>query len=543
MGLQIDVMAAQVQLPEKYVSTKRGIVSDTARSFDILGWLSPFILRMKVLFQTMWKEKVDWDTPLDEFFAAQHVQWREELPVLRDIQLPRCYFYSATKTSIELHGFADASKLAYAAVIYARATYSDGTVSSALVVAKTKVAPLKTVSIPRLELCGAELLAELLASISDTFSVPKENLHGWTDSTSALAWLRGCPSRYKTFVGNRVALAARNVSPSIWRYIPSAQNPADCASRGLSAQDLKQHDLWWGGPPWLLQDPVPIPAQPGAAELAKAQGEEVKDTTVHAITVKAVSWWEYRFNEYMTLLHATAYVFKFCRILKAITQKQASLRGTPLSVEEVSTAEVFLYKQSQARSFGGELSRLTAAKPLLVMKSSRLKLTNPIINKDGLLAVGGRLGKAEITLLQKNPVILSASDWLTKLIFRHYHVVLAHCGPTLLLAHTATLLYVVGARQLARAVCKDCMACKRRAPKAHAQMMGQLPAFRVNPALCFIHTGIDYAGPIYLKRGNPRKPSIVKGYLAILVCLATKAVHIEVPFLFLTNQKAAREGT
>ena len=159
---RLDSMAAQVQLPKHYVSTKRGVISDTARSFDILGWLAPFILRMKILFQTIWKEKIDWDTPLGVEFAEQHIQWRKELPILRDITLPRCYFSVAQKSSVELHGFADASTQAYAAVVYVRAVYPDGTVSSELVVAKTKVAPLKTVSIPRLELCGAELLSELL---------------------------------------------------------------------------------------------------------------------------------------------------------------------------------------------------------------------------------------------------------------------------------------------------------------------------------------------------------------------------------------------
>ena len=162
------------------------------------------------------------------------------------------------------------------------------------------------------------------------------------------------------------------------------------------------------------------------------------------------------------------------------------------------------------------------------MRSSRLRMVHPFISKDGLLRVGGRLDRASLTLLQKHPVILSASDWLTKLIFQYYHVNLLHCGPTLLLAHTASMFYVVGAKQLARDVCKDCLICKRRAPKALSQMMGQLPAPRVNRAMCFIHTGVDYAGPIKLKRGNPRRPTIIKAYLSIFVCLATKAIHIEV---------------
>ena len=521
-----DVMAAQVQLPAQYSSTKRGIVSDTARSFDVLGWLAPFILRMKVLFQEMWKQKVDWDTPLKEESQSQHQTWREELSTLHDITLPRCYFRASTRLKVELHGFADASSLAYAAVVYVRAVYVDGTVSSELVVAKTKVAPLKTVSIPRLELCGAVMLSELLVAVSRAVGVPKEQWHGWIDSTAALGWLRNCPSRYKTYVANRVACAAEHVDPGIWQHVSTHCNPADCASRGISATELKTHSLWWHGPPWLMSEPMP----PGSIQGPETRdlSHEEKPVTIHTVTVEVVGGWECRFNSYNMLLHATAYAAKFCRILASHLPGRTRLKGSPLSVKEVEGAEKWLYSQSQARSFKAELTRLKAATPLPVRRDSRLKTLNPYINDQGLMVVGGRLEKASVSQLQVHPIILAASDRLTKLIFVHHHESLSHCGPTLLIAHTATFLYVVAARNLAKSVCRDCRVCKRKAPKNMTQMMGQLPAPRVNPALCFIHTGLDYAGPFQMKRGNPRRPTILKGYLALFICLATRAVHIEV---------------
>ena len=177
-----DVMAAQVQLPESYVSTKRGIVSDTARSFDVLGWLAPFILNMKVLFQQLWKKKIGWDEALNEELTARHTEWREQLPLLKTMTLPRCYFAAGTTTSTQLHGFSDASELAFAAVFYLRATYQDGSVSCRLVVAKMRVAPLHTVSMPRLELCGAEMLSELLAVTGNTLQIPNHEIYAWCDS-------------------------------------------------------------------------------------------------------------------------------------------------------------------------------------------------------------------------------------------------------------------------------------------------------------------------------------------------------------------------
>ena len=522
---RLDVMAAQVQLPTHYASTIRGIVSDTAKSFDVLGWMAPFILRMKVLFQLLWKKKVDWDSQLDEDLTAQHVQWRNKLSLLKNITVPRCYFSATPSASVQLHGFSDASDLAYAAVVYLRATYEDNSITSRLVVAKTRVAPLKTLSIPRLELCGAEMLSDLLATTKETLSVSDSDVYAWCDSTIALAWLRGCPSNYKTFVANRVASAARNIQPSVWLLV---QNPADCASRGLSAQELKNHHLWLGGPPWLQQEPIPIPPQPQASDLEKHQGEEAKPMAVYVTTVNPVSWWEHKFKNYVSLLHATAYVFRFCRNMRAVIQGQPTVKDQTLSVAEVQAAETFLFKQSQARTFGVELGRLSAAKPAPMAKNSKLRLVHPFLSKEGLLQVGGRLNNSALTPQQKHPIILSSSDWVTKLVFQHYHVLLLHCGPTLLLAHTAQLLYVTGAEKLARTVCQDCLVCRRTAPRAQAQQMGQLPTARVNQSLTFLHSGVDYAGPILLKQGNPRRPTIIKGYLALFVCLATKAVHIEV---------------
>ena len=220
-----DVMSTHVQLPSQYVSTKRGIVSDTARSFDVLGWIAPVILQMKVVFQKLWQIKVGWDEELPAEIQSQHKQWREELPLLKAIELPRSYFSPEPSVTIQLHGFCDASSVAYASVVYIRATYKNSPTTCRLVVAKTRVAPLKQFTIPKLELCGAAKLAELLATTREALNVPAENTHAWCDSTIALAWLRNSPSRYKVFVANRVASASRRLSPSAWNHVPTQENP------------------------------------------------------------------------------------------------------------------------------------------------------------------------------------------------------------------------------------------------------------------------------------------------------------------------------
>ena len=522
-----DLLSSHVQLPDSCASTKRGIVSDTARAFDVLGWVAPVILQMKVVFQRLWQLRIGWDEELPEELRSQHEEWRKELPLLRDIQLPRSYFLAAPSVTIQ-HGFSDASSAAYAAVIYLRATYQDGSITCRLVVAKTRVAPLKQLTIPKLELCGAAMLAELLAITGETLQVPQTQIHAWCDSTVALAWLRGCPSKYKVFVANRVASASRNISPSAWQHVPTEDNPADCASRGLSARELKYHDLWWGGPPWLHQEPISIPPQPQAAELAKHQDLEAKPLAVYATTITPSSWWEGKFNSYKKLLHSTAYIFRFLHSVRAIISGQSTIQGKDLTVKEVEAAEQFLFKQSQARAFPAELGRLSATPPVAIAPTTRILMVHPFLGTEGLLQVGGRLGKSSLSPLQKHPMILSSLDHVVKLLFQYYHVMLLHCGPTLLLAHAGQQFHVVGAKKLARSICQSCLVCKRAAPKPQCQQMGQLPAPRVTQSPVFHHSGVDYAGPFLLKQGNPRRPTVTKGYLAIFVCLATKILHLEV---------------
>ena len=521
---RLDKMSVQVQLPKEYTSTKRGIVSDTARSYDVLGWVAPVIISMKILYQSLWKKKLGWDQIPDAETIRLHSEWREQLPVLSTVTLPRCYFAPGTVTSTQLHGFCDASAQAYAAVVYLRATYSDGSVTSRLVVAKTKVAPLNTVSIPRLELCGAVLLAELLDITGNTLNIDKQLQSAWCDSTVAVAWLRGCPSKYKVFVGNRIASAARSLPPSAWRHVPTLQNPADCVSRGVSAQELKEHDLWWGGPPWLLQEPLQIPPQPQSSDL----GEEAKPVQVNTISISPTKWWELEFNDYLKLLHTTAYTLRFIHNLKAAVKKQPLLKQRTLAVTEVEAAEQVLFRRSQARTYGAELVRLKSTPTAPMARNSPLKLVHPFLSKEGLLQVGGRLKQADLSPLQRHPIILSTSDRLTELYFSHFHRKLSHCGPTLLLANTGLTIYSPGAKRLARSVCQGCIPCRRAFPRTLQQRMGQLPAPRVNPALAFIHCGVDYAGPFQLRRGNPRRPTMTKGYLAGFVCLTTKAIHLEV---------------
>ena len=156
--------------------------------------------------------------------------------------------------ALQVHRFGDASESAYASVVYLRMVDTNDQVHVALVISKTKVAPIKRLTIPRLELCGAALLADLLYHAKELFDIPPGDVFAWTDSMVVLGWLRGSPRRFKPFVGNRVSTIMELVPPDRWRHVSGLDNPADCASRG---RELATYSLWWDGPAWL-REPEPF---------------------------------------------------------------------------------------------------------------------------------------------------------------------------------------------------------------------------------------------------------------------------------------------
>ena len=229
--LALNGMPDKIELPPITNITKRALVSDIAKTYDILGWFSPTIIKVKILLQQLWEQKVGWDDPVPQ---AIWLQRRSELHFLTHKQTPRCYVDKKFQiTSMQLHGFSDASERAYGAVIYLRMTDSSNDVQTSLVTSKTKVAPMKRLTIPRLELCGAYLLAQLLHHVCQVFQLHLSSIYVWTDSTIVLNWLIGDPRRFKTYVENRVSYIADLISPERLNHVNGAENPADSASRGL----------------------------------------------------------------------------------------------------------------------------------------------------------------------------------------------------------------------------------------------------------------------------------------------------------------------
>ncbi|RLU19666.1 hypothetical protein DMN91_008223 [Ooceraea biroi] len=183
--------------------------------------------------QELWVIRLEWDEDLPHELTCRWRSYLQGLTFVSAITIPRWLGYSDSVLDVEIHGFADASQLAMATVVYLRVLRDLDDIHVRLVCSKTRVAPPKHVTIPRLELCAAVLLVRLVTQVRKTLRFEEASTHLWTDSTVALLWIRSHPSRWKNYVRNRVS-KIQELSNSRWHHVPGDQNPADIVSRGTT---------------------------------------------------------------------------------------------------------------------------------------------------------------------------------------------------------------------------------------------------------------------------------------------------------------------
>nr|XP_022901027.1 uncharacterized protein LOC111414076 [Onthophagus taurus] len=262
--------------------TKRSVLSFIARLFDPLGWLSPLIITAKIIMQDLWTRKLDWDESLPHDLERKWLSFINEFRGVPTIRVPRWLGINKTATSIELHGFSDVSNSPYGAVIYLRVSKL-GEVKVSIMNSKRKVAPLKSVTIPRLELCAAVLLVRLMKRIISVLDIQNIPVQLWSDSTVALSWIYSHPSKWKDYVRNRT-IEIQKLSQAQWSYVSSQDNPAVLASRGVHIHQLQNETLWWSGPSWLSLPSSKWPShQPSTT--SEADRERRSNQTIHTASL------------------------------------------------------------------------------------------------------------------------------------------------------------------------------------------------------------------------------------------------------------------
>ena len=379
---------------------------------------------------------------------------------------------------------------------------------------------MKTTTIPKLELCSVLLLSKLIASTREKLQIDLSNVFAWSDSTISLSWIHTSPHQLKTYVVNRVVAIINHVPAQHWRHVPSADNPADLGSRGCTASTLTESKLWWTGPPWLKQGPDNWPLQ----ERQEASVSELKDSAlIMQPPLEELLNLSERYSSYVKIINVLSWLLRF--VDNTRKEKSDRILDAILTVTELENAEVRLYKMHQSCLMRTELTSLTAGKP--VPKSSPLQKLNPLLDKNGVIRVGGRLTQSELPYGQRHPVVIHHKSPLARLLILHLHRKHMHAGPTALMAILSRNHYIIGSCRLVREITGHCTKCCRAYARTSTQLMGELPQARSSPAPTFSQVGVDFAGPISLKLGHTRKPVIVKAYIGLFVCLVTKAVHIE----------------
>lgn len=491
------------------IPTKRQFLSITSKIYDPIGWLAPSTILIKILFQQLWIQGVQWDEKIPAQINKSFQQYRDEFGSLEQLKIPR-WIQSCKGDRIELHGYCDASNDAYAAVIYARVVDKDNMVHVNLLTSKTRVAPIKSLTVPKLELCAATLLSKLFQKVKGAFEANDIECHAWSDSTITLAWICNNSTKLPAFVEHRVKEIRK--SNLDWRYVPTHLNPADCASRGITPNQLISHELWWHGPEFLLGNRENWPENKAASKM----------TDIHVLSTFTPSpidlWPLEKYSTFTKLQRVVAYCHRFIENCRSKSKK-----GGPLTAAECDYATISIVKQVQQETYPEEMESLKKNRTV----GGNLAPLNPFMDDNQIIRVNGRLTNGNLPYHQKYPMILPKNHFVTALLIILAHLTTLHGGSTLTFSYLRNKFWIPNGLNTVKRYTKSCHRCTRMNARTLNQQMGALPEARINISRPFTHTGLDFAGPILIRTSCGRGQKTFKGYICIFICFATKAIHLE----------------
>ena len=516
-------------------ASKRTIVSMVTSIFDPCGFLTPFTFLAKCLIQDLWREKYDWDDVIHGHHLLKWKQWLSDFTYLHSLRIPRYHGFDSSSDQAELHIFCDASEAGFAASAYLRLVGSQ--IRCSFIAAKSHVAPVKPMlTIPKLELQGAVMAVRLSEILSKELDIVVKSTTLWTDAMTVLKYIHNESRRWKVFVGNRVSEIREKSDPSQWRYVSTTMNPADAATRGLSAKEMTIDSIWFQGPNflWLPEDEWPdqpivgVPADddPNVRRCNNVNATMVKDVAndLHSLNITGLVDPE-KFSSWFKLTKHCAWILRAVKNFMSGCQhfKMSVVKRPWLTVMEMKEAEIFLIKDVQKVSFMKDYKDL--CRNVEIQESSNLKSLHPFFDKSaGIIRVGGRLKNSDLSMETRHQVLLPHDHHVTKLIIGAEHLLNGHAGTEQLVALLRKRYWIVKCRIAARQCIHSCMHCQRYRVKPQVPLMADLPVQRVSGnTVPFKFTGVDYFGPMTVKRARAR----VKKWGCLFTCLVTRAIHLE----------------
>ncbi|KAL0176346.1 hypothetical protein M9458_028676, partial [Cirrhinus mrigala] len=403
-NIQNDTFTFKVAIKNKAL-TRRAVLSVVSSIYDPLGFLAPFILKAKQILQKLCLEKCGWDEDIPEELSKPWQRWITELSQLDRFEVDRCIkpeSFGSVRTA-RLHHFCDASEAGYGTVTYLSLAKSNGDIHVTFILAKSRVAPLKQMTIPRLELAAATLAVKVDKMLQKELHMDLENSTFWTDSTTVLKYIHNETKRFYTYVANRIAVIHSLSQVRQWRYVSSRDNPADDASRGLHMEPLLKSLRWLHGPHFLSREESEWPDAPeDLGHLPHSDPEIKRDITVNCLKLEAnatSSLIQY-FSSWRKLLTAVAWLLKLKNFLLLRSRKDKDNMTSKikseqqcLTVDDLDEAEKAIICYEQQCHFKPELTFLRKGMP--VKSDSSVSELDPILD-EGILRIGGRLSKASM---------------------------------------------------------------------------------------------------------------------------------------------------
>ncbi|XP_067634789.1 uncharacterized protein [Eurosta solidaginis] len=387
-------------------TTKRLILSKTAKIYDLLGLLSPIVIRCKMLLQALWLHGASWDEEVPKPLSDLWASIEDDLPNINTISVPRYAFTSPSQRG-ELHGFSDASERAYGCCIYTRIWHN-----------------VKAQSVPRLELCAALLLIRTWKKFEVNLKQNINTVYFWMDSTTVLQWLKTHSSTLTSFVANRVSEIQEHSQGIIWRHVPSKDNPADLISRGCSAADLCS-TIWFSGPLFLSKESKHWPELVVVTDAPVEEQRKPKRTQCYKTNhiTHIVNDIVNRNSSYIRILRIIAFIHRVYNTVPP--QRKMQIQDVePISAAELNNAFNFVAVTLQRDFYSSEINALENNKniPPSFQKLSPLLCQLQIFKKmHTVVRVGGRLLQAPIPIEARCPLILPHDHRFIILYIEHLH--------------------------------------------------------------------------------------------------------------------------
>ena len=308
-----------------------------------------------------------------------------------------------------------------------------------------------------------------------------------------------------------------------WYYVNTKINPADMASRGMLANELVENNLWWHGPK-LTDLKFKAEHDISADNKSKAESEMKKPNCF--LVKNSCNFLVDDISSHFNHKRVFKNICKFISIIyKRIIENKGKQCDFNDRINRFKNYEYVLLQLVQISEFQEEINCIKSKLPL--PKTSSLRSLNPFLDGHDILRVGGRLQNSTLSFSQKHPIILPYGHQVTKNIIREAHENLLHGGLKLTASYIRNRFYIVRGLRLIKSILNGCIKCVRFKHNLQSQLMGSLPSPRVNQYRTFLHSGVDYAGPFTLKAWKGRCNKQTKAYVAVFVCLSTKAIHIE----------------